>query len=138
MLVALASEFAAEAAMEAWVLLVELVTAVAMVAPVAWADVTCAEVTFRVVTSAAGGAEPEQQWGEDYIGECRQHPGHSELCAQVSNGTSHSWWLSRPPDRLGPSPCRQVLDTLIRRCTVQCAPLTWHWTVRASCAASKG
>ena len=61
MLVALVSDLAAEAAMEAWVLLVELVTAVAMVAPVAWAGVTCAEVTFRVVTFAAGDAEPARQ-----------------------------------------------------------------------------
>ena len=51
---------AADAAMEAWVLLVELFTAVAMVAPVAWAGATCAEVAFRVVTFAAGGAEPAQ------------------------------------------------------------------------------
>ncbi len=80
-LVALVSDFAAEAAMEAWVLLVELVTAVAMVAPVAWAGVTCAEVAFRVVTFAAGGAEPGQQWSEASFHKCRQRPGHSEPCA---------------------------------------------------------
>ena len=67
MLGAFVSEFAAEAAMEAWVLLVELVTAVSMVAPVAWAGVTCAEVALRVVTFDAGGAEPAQHWGEETL-----------------------------------------------------------------------
>ena len=95
MLVALVSKFAAEAAMEAWVLLVELVTAVSMVAPVAWAPVTCAEVAFRVVTFAAGGAEPAGQWGKDPSVRAGSAPAVLSFVHQMSNGTSHSWWLSR-------------------------------------------
>ena len=56
--VELSDELAAAAAMEACVLLVALLTAVEMVVPVATAGSTRAEVTLRVDTLAAGGAEP--------------------------------------------------------------------------------